>query len=756
MSEGSFTANRGLRWVVFWGLLVAFLFRPSMWSVNVVQGQSGAVTDAEARRRLDLGQIYESMGEWDLALEEYRVVAHASSQDIAGEARNRLKRIQSYQNSFWSQVTRDLHSFAVWAVANLIKLLVVLGVLICIGRFLLLIVSRRTSWTVMPFHNTTEGELGEAVAERIVALLHEVRFAHLEASKSTLCASEHVDLPAFRASSSHGALLSSLQAMDSLDVSGVGLPMGSVLASAVRWLDTGRRHIEGTVQHRGQSMCLTAQLREGRSSGIIRVWTACGVVDEDGAAAKLSDLERDLAFQILYDLQAGWDASNPSSLRLFTEGLQRMREYQLYPSLQEGALQEAAALFEQALLADPTYNVAKYNLATVYHTLGQHEQAVELLRSLRMQPGHGLELEIAYSLGAAYYHRLGYWTYDYAEQEFSRVLEALVEPDISPRSRELCALAHCGMANVHAQRMHLDSDNREEHFRLASDHYHAALGLASEDFHVLAIANVAMGLALLNRGQAIDAVTRFEEAVRLKPDYWRAYVHWGRALMATEDYVHAVRCLRQATVLNPRYEFAYYQLGIALKQIKEIDEAAEAFASAKGIAQAHDERGYILAEYHQDLGTALAELEHALALKPDLSNAMAGIAWYILEAGYCDDEALDRALQHARRAVELDEGTANAWHRHCVLGRVHLARNKLADAKDELELAVRLGSERPQSYYFLAETNLRLGELTEARKALAEFLKRPGDSSWYRKTRPSAVALMREISAQIEAKKTCE
>lgn len=745
-------SNHHLKKLVLLGLFIA-LFLPlsaNVWFPGIVQAQSDGVDDAEAQRCLDLGKIYEDAGEWELALEEYRTATRAKSEDLALEARQGIHRVLSRRQSFGSQVKSELNKFWVWAASNSIKLLVTALVFLLLGRLVLQITNKGDGWTVMPFLDLTKNDFGEAVSENIVSLIHEARLTHLNASTGALNVSEEVDLPGFRAPSHKEDLLASLRTLDSLDVSGVGLPMGSALAAVVRWLDMRQQHFLGTIQQRGKSLCLSAQLRNGRTPGSNKVWTACSSI-QDGLESILFEPTQDLAFQILFDTREGWGASTPTSLRIFTEALRHLQSSQNYPTVQKRALNDAARLLEEALCVDPGYIAAKYHLAIVYHNLGQYQQAIDTLQSLRLQPDHGLELEIAYNLGAAYYHLLNYWSYDYAEQEFRRVVEGIPDPELSESSRQLCVLSHCGLTSVYAQKMRYDADNSEHYFRLATEHYGKALDIATGDPQITAIAHTAIGMALLNRKQAEEAAAKFEEAVRLKPDYWRAYIHWGRALMASTDFEYAVLCLKQAVALNPSYEFAQYQLGVALKRAKKLNEAVEAFACATGIAQAHDERGYILAEYDNKYEAALSEFERALVLKPDLANAMVNIAWYTLEASYQDDEHLNRALECIRRAVELDQGSPNAWHRHSVLGRVYLAKNQLDDARRELEKAIRLNQKAPQSYFFLAEVWTELGELEKAREALAEFLKQPQESLWYKKTHEVAVALMAKISDQLKA-----
>ncbi len=53
----------------------------------------------------------------------------------------------------------------------------------------------------MPFLDLTKNDLGEAVSESIVSLMHEARLVHLNTSAGTLNVSEEVDLSSFGAPS---------------------------------------------------------------------------------------------------------------------------------------------------------------------------------------------------------------------------------------------------------------------------------------------------------------------------------------------------------------------------------------------------------------------------------------------------------------------------------------------------------------------------------------------------------------------------
>ena len=347
---------------------------------------------------------------------------------------------------------------------------------------------------------------------------------------------------------------------------------------------------------------------------------------------------------------------------------------------------------------------------------------------------------------------MNYWSYDYAEAEFKKVIEHNLKRRSSQRLKDLHALSHCGLVSTSAQKMYKEKDKSEEYFNNASKHYAEAIAICSGNPQIEAIAHISMGMVLANYGQLDDASEIYKKSVQLMPNHWRTYIHWGRALIVSKEYEDAANCFKQAIALNPGYEFAHYQLGIAykhlgvtLKQDKKYDQALDSFSKAPNIAQAYDERGQILAEPRNQYQAALDEFEKAISLKSDLSNAMVNYAWFALEGNFPGKKYLDKAIDYAKKAVEIDKNSSNLWHRHSVLGRVYLALDQLENAKIELEKSIGLNKNGVQSYYFLGKVQFEKGMLAEARKSLTEFLNRSRNSNWYIRTRPLAIELMKKI-----------
>jgi tetratricopeptide (TPR) repeat protein len=126
--------------------------------------------------------------------------------------------------------------------------------------------------------------------------------------------------------------------------------------------------------------------------------------------------------------------------------------------------------------------------------------------------------------------------------------------------------------------------------------------------------------------------------------------------------------------------------------------------------------------------------ERARELEPSFARAQVGLSLSYFNDWSCQawerwDENETRAFEHARAAVELDEGDAVA---HMVLGRILLYRRRFDAAERHVDLALRLNPNDAELLIQLTLAKALLGEGTEA-VALAEKAMRlhPLHPDWY-------------------------
>ena len=173
--------------------------------------------------------------------------------------------------------------------------------------------------------------------------------------------------------------------------------------------------------------------------------------------------------------------------------------------------------------------------------------------------------------------------------------------------------------------------------------------LASVEQH--AQVHNAMGVALTEMGRLQEAMTQYDQALRIQPDYAEAY----------------------------------NDLGIALAKAGRVQEAAERFDSALQIKSD-------LADVHNNLGHALILLgrapeaighyEQALRVKPNFADAHYNLGVALAQVG-----RVSEAIEHWKQAVQIQPDYADA---HFNLGMGLEQAGKLQDAIRHYQQALRI------------------------------------------------------------------
>ncbi|MGN6101828.1 MAG: O-linked N-acetylglucosamine transferase family protein, partial [Devosia sp.] len=159
-----------------------------------------------------------------------------------------------------------------------------------------------------------------------------------------------------------------------------------------------------------------------------------------------------------------------------------------------------------------------------------------------------------------------------------------------------------------------------------------------------------LGLALLHKGETVEAIAAFRRAIALRPDYAFAYNHLAGALRAAGEGAEARAAAERAVALQPLYAAAHNTLGQNLVDLGEREAAVEAFRRALQIRP--DAGGYQnLSVTLSQLGRtreAIAAARTGLKLAPDdlpLLVAMADAQASARQYGF--------ALPFLRRAIAL-------------------------------------------------------------------------------------------------------
>jgi len=184
-----------------------------------------------------------------------------------------------------------------------------------------------------------------------------------------------------------------------------------------------------------------------------------------------------------------------------------------------------------------------------------------------------------------------------------------------------------------------------------------------------------LGRALYEAGRIREAMARFEQALRLTPDFAEVHNGLGLALMAQGRVREAIGHFEQALRLTPDFAEAHYNLGIAMVGQGRLQEA-------------------------------IGQFEQAVSLKPDFADAHNDLGFALMSQG-----RLQGAMSHFEQALRLKPDLAEA---HYNLGLALVGQGRLQDAIAQWEQALRIKPDLAKAHYNLGVALYQLGRKQEA------------------------------------------
>ena len=271
---------------------------------------------------------------------------------------------------------------------------------------------------------------------------------------------------------------------------------------------------------------------------------------------------------------------------------------------------------------------------------------------------------------------------------------------------------------------------REEAGKLpdALEDYRAAAALNPRDPG----AHVRAGVVLLLMGNTPEAVAELEKAAQLGPDDASVHFDLAETLRRTGDMAGAKKAIQRSLELRPSDADAHAMFSDLLAVEGDRKGAVEQALIARDLAPndfRHARNAVASLEEAGQYGAAADALLLAAERFPDRAEAHFFCAWYLV---VCPDRAVRapaKAVEHARKAIDLD-ATKPAYQ--MALGAALCATDRFAEGIRALEDArVRDPATDPQASYFLAMALHRTGKSAEAKTAFerAAASRKAGDAT---------------------------
>jgi tetratricopeptide (TPR) repeat protein len=247
--------------------------------------------------------------------------------------------------------------------------------------------------------------------------------------------------------------------------------------------------------------------------------------------------------------------------------------------------------------------------------------------------------------------------------------------------------------------------------------------------------NSASATDLYNRGNTLYNLNRFEEAltaydraINLRPDYAEVWQEKAKTLYELKKYSESQSAYDKAIELKPDYLEAWTGRGYALDKLQKSERAIDSFENALKIqpeyALAWQGRGDALLNL-QRYEEAIASYEKAVQFQPNLERS-----WYNRGRAHQKLKQYEQAVQAYQKAVEIKFDNAEVWYD---LGNVFLELNKNQEALEAYEKAVRFQPKDYQYWYSKGIALLKMRRHEEAVEAYEKAVKIKPDyyQAWY-------------------------
>jgi tetratricopeptide (TPR) repeat protein len=160
-----------------------------------------------------------------------------------------------------------------------------------------------------------------------------------------------------------------------------------------------------------------------------------------------------------------------------------------------------------------------------------------------------------------------------------------------------------------------------------------------------------IGVALLEKERADEAITHFQKALEIKPGDAAVQNNLGYTLLQKGSVDEAINYFQSALQIRPDFAEAHYNLGNALDQKGRVDEAITQFQQALQIkpddADAHNNLGNALCRKGK-VDEGISHFEHALQIRPGFAPAHYNLGMAFLRKGSVSD-----AIAHFEKALQI-------------------------------------------------------------------------------------------------------
>ncbi|MFB8797813.1 MAG: tetratricopeptide repeat protein [Microcoleus sp.] len=299
----------------------------------------------------------------------------------------------------------------------------------------------------------------------------------------------------------------------------------------------------------------------------------------------------------------------------------------------EGKLDEAIAIYRQAIELNPNNPEFHRSLGEVLQRVGKHQEAIASYRQ-------AIELQPKFSKA---YHNLGN-----ALSQLKQWPEAIASYRQAIELNPNFPTAYYRLAEALKQLGETES-------AIAAYRQAIELNPNNPDCHH------SLGELWRQQGKYEDAIACYRRAIELQPKFFKAYNQLGNVLGQLKQWEEAIASYRLAIELNPNTPELHFSLGELWQQQGKHEEAIVAYRQATELqpkfSKAYHNLGNALSQLKQ-FEEAIACYRLAIELNPKFPSAYHRLGEALQQQGQIED-----AINSYRRAIEFDPNFITSYHR---------------------------------------------------------------------------------------------
>ena len=214
-----------------------------------------------------------------------------------------------------------------------------------------------------------------------------------------------------------------------------------------------------------------------------------------------------------------------------------------------------------------------------------------------------------------------------------------------------------------------------------------------------------------------EAEASYRDAIRIKPDYAKAYANLGYVLRLQKKFDEAVTNYRLALRIDPDVAMVHYNLGLVQEELGSFGEAMESYRNTARLKPDYAEPYIRLAVISQSQGNypeSVANYRSALRIQPDNAEIYNGLATALALQG-----KQDQAAPCYQQALRINPDYAEAY---VGLGAALMPLGKPHEAMACCEKALEIEPGHVNATALAANIAIHLGDKQKAYEVLRPLL----------------------------------